>query len=85
MNIKIFPSKRDMSAHLLEKVDGVEMYAEIDTNLTRWEAGKVVNGIALSLSNTKVNEGKDFIEIEGYTDGGAKTVVAAYKQGAMEL
>lgn len=52
-----------MSVHLLEKVNGVEQYAEIDNNLTRWDAGKIVNDIAVSLTNTKVNEAKDFIEV----------------------
>ena len=85
MNIKIFPSKRDMSVHLLEKVNGVEQYAEIDNNLTRWDAGKIVNDIAVSLTNTKVNEDKNFIEVEGYTEGGAKTIIAAYKQDEVDL
>jgi len=85
MNIKIFPSKRGMSVHLLEKVNGVERYAEIDSNLTRWDAGKVVNDIAVSLTHTKVNESKDFIEVEGFTEGGAKTIIAAYKQGEIDL
>ena len=80
MNIKIFPSRRDMSVHLIEK-----RYGEVDNNLTRWEAGKVVNDIAVSLTNTNVNEGKDFIEVEGYTEGGAKTIIAAYKQDEIDL
>ena len=74
-----------MSVHLLEKVNGVEQYAEIDNNLTRWDAGKIVNDIAVSLAHTKVNEAKDFIEVEGYTEDGAKTIVAAYKHGAIDL
>lgn len=85
MAFKFFSSKPDMSVHMLENSNGTEHYAEIDTNLTRWQAGKVVNDIAVSLHNTKVNEADDFVEIEGYTQQNAKVVLAAYKQGAIDL
>jgi len=75
-----------MSIHMLETSNGEDHYAEIDTGVTRWQAGKIVNDVAVSLKNTKVNESDDFMEIEGYTtEGNAKVILAAYKIGSVEL